>query len=79
MFSKTDIAEQLFKHLNENLDPSVKAGIKSHQLRDILAAVAEWIHSNSVEADNALAQPEDDGSVKVEIHGADFEDELSKL
>lgn len=87
MMSKIEIAERLFKYLNDNLEPTTKAGIKSHQLRDILMGVADWIEivilTRSVDPNNfpksndkVLAQSEQKPDARVEI---DFEEELSKL
>lgn len=81
--AKTELAEQLFRHLSDNLDPSVKAGISSIQMRDILHSVVEWIYSSkhlekTLNDAKVLAQPKSI-TPKVELHGDDFEAELLKL
>jgi len=41
---KENLVKMLFKHLNENLDPTTKAGLSSQQILDILRCTVDWVY-----------------------------------
>ena len=50
MATKTEIAELLFKHLDEKLEPAIKKQMPPRALREALLVLADWVYIDRLQA-----------------------------